>query len=167
MTKIGKSDQDPAETPSCLPENKSHFQQLVQQSDGTVNVSEWLLVDIVEAPEQNVVINSSRTYQNPGDLLQNVQSVLNCDNNMAVDSITTVSGRKTVVSVTALTNAKHMFPEVDANIPTTLQNSHCPTLECQAVDAALIHDVSSTQYSGHETECSELEGTKEEGPSNL
>ena len=168
VTKIGKSDQVSAETPSCLPENENHSQRLLQQSDGTVNVSERLLVDVVEVPEQNVVINNSRTYRNPGDLLQNVQSVLNCDNNMAVDSITTVSGRKTVVSATALTNAKHMFPEVDANIPTTLQNSHCPTLECpEAVDAALIHNVSNTQYSGHETECSELEGTKEEGPSNL
>ena len=168
VTKIGKSDQDSAETPSCLPENENHSQQLLQQSDRTVNVSEPLLVDIVEVPEQNVVISSSRTCRNAGDLLQNVQSILNCDSNMAVDSITTVSGRKTVVSATALTNAKHMFPEVDANIPTTLQNSHYPALECpEAVDAALIHTVSNTQYSGHETECSELEGTKEEGPSNL
>jgi hypothetical protein len=61
-----------------------------------------------------------------------------------------------------------MFPEVDSNIPTTLQNSHCPTLECpKAVDSALIHNVSNARYSGHETECSDLEGTKEEGPSNL
>ena len=168
VTNTGKSDQDSAETPSCLLENENHSQQLLQQSDGTVNVSEQLLVDNVEVPEQNVIINSSRTCRNPGDLLQNVQSILNCDNNMAVDSITTVSGRKIVVSAKALTNAKHMFPEVDANIPTTLQNSHCPTLECpEAVDAALVHNVSNTQYYGHETECSELEGTKEEGPSNL
>jgi len=153
VTKIGKSDQDSAETPSCIPENENHSQQLLEQSDGTVNVSEQLLVNSVEVPEQNAVIDSSRTYRNPGDLLQNVQSILNCDN-MAVDSIMTVSGRKTVVSATALTNAKHMFPEVDANIPTTLQNSHCSTLECpEAVDAALIHNVSNTQYSGHEKEC--------------
>lgn len=32
---------------------------------------------------------------------------------------------------------------------------------------SFIHNVSNTQYSGHETECSELEGTKEEDPSNL
>ena len=137
VTKIGKFDQDSAETPSCIPENENHSQQLLQQSDGTVNVSERLRVDSAEVPDQNTVIKSSRTYRNPGDLLQNVQSVLNCVN-MAVDRIVTVSGRKTVVSATALTNAKHMFPEVDANIPTTVQNSHCATLECpEAVDAAL------------------------------
>jgi len=166
--RIVKSDQNSAETPSCLLENENHSQQLLQQSDGTVNVSERLLVDDVEVPEQNVVINCGRTCRNPDDLLQNIQSVPNCDNNMAVDSITTVSGRKIVVSAKALTNGKHMFQEVDASIPTTVQNSHCPTLECpEAVDAALIHNVSNTQYSGPETECSELDGTKGEGPSNL
>ena len=168
MTNIVKSDQNSAETPSCLLENENHSQQLLQQSDGTVNVSERLLVDDVEVPEQNVVINCGRTCRNPDDLLQNIQSVPNCDNNMAVDSITTVSGRKIVVSAKALTNGKHMFQEVDASIPTTVQNSHCSILECpEAVDAALIHNVSNTQYSGPETECSELDATKGEGPSNL
>jgi hypothetical protein len=168
MKNTGKSDQDIAETPSCLLEKESHLQQLLQQRDGTVNVPEQVCVGNVEVPDENVAISSSRAAQNPGDLLQNAQSIVNCDNNMAVDGITTVGSRKVVVSAKELRNAKHMFPEVDANIPSRLRNSQCPTLDCpDAVGAALIHNVSNTQYSGHGTESSELDGTKEEGFSYL
>ncbi|GFG37529.1 hypothetical protein Cfor_11582 [Coptotermes formosanus] len=167
MKNTGKSDQDIAETPSCLLEKESHLQQLLQQRDGTVNVPEQVCVGNVEVPDENVAISSSRAAQNPGDLLQNAQSIVNCDNNMAVDGITTVGSRKVVVSAKEL-RTKHMFPEVDANIPSRLRNSQCPTLDCpDAVGAALIHNVSNTQYSGHGTESSELDGTKEEGFSYL
>jgi hypothetical protein len=165
-TNVGKSDQDTAENVCCLLENENNLQQLLRQSDRTVNISEQLYVGKVEVPEESVAnsSNNNSTGENSGDILQTVQSLPNCDYTMAVDSISTVSGRKVLVSAKALRNAKHVSPEVDANIPSTLQNSWCPTLECpETVDAVLIHDVSSAQCSGHGTEYSELEGAKQEG----
>jgi hypothetical protein len=63
-----------------------------------------------------------RNAENPRDSLHDVQSILNSDNALLVDSITAISGRNMDAPAKAIRNEKQVSSEADANIDSTMRN---------------------------------------------
>jgi hypothetical protein len=156
------------ENSCCLLETENHLQQLLQQSFTTANCQTLSVfegtADNVEVPDGRLTF-STRTAENCGDSLQNAGRVFGSADTVVVDSITNVSGRKTVASANAVRNAKHTFSETDIDANSDVQNAFTPMLEFpEAVDSAVVYCVSNAHSFEHGTGCSELEGTEKKDP---